>query len=256
MTNYLKAFHDALKSGSITEELIRKHVERHALIDEMLPEAASFYYVVELLAKKYHFLGRQQVAVSGYSNEEFLEKGVELFLECVHPEDVEVILNSVYPELSSILLTVPVEEVQRLQFQYNYRFRRKDGKYLNLFEQIYVLEMDDAGVPSLFLGNVIVLNNKETLPVRFACKRIGDFGVSETVCFKSFNRYEVSLDTVTARELDILRNLAAGMTSREIAEQFHISKHTVDTHRRSLLKKLNCKSVVELAQIAFANGLL
>ena len=61
---------------------------------------------------------------------------------------------------------------------------------------------------------------------------------------------------ITNREQDILRNLSTGKTSKEIAEELFISHHTVDTHRRNLLKKLNCSSVVELTRVAFHGGFL
>ncbi len=143
-----------------------------------------------------------------------------------------------------------------IQFQYNYRFKRKNGEYLNLLEQVYVLELDQFGVLSLVLGNVIILADRGVLPMRASCKRISDSGFCETFYSETFNSSSSCFNRVTARELDILRNLATGMTSREIAEELYISKHTVDTHRRNLLRKLECKSVVDLVQIAFANGML
>lgn len=256
MRNYIRAYHDVMRSGFITESAIERHVEQHAAIDALLPESASFFYIIEINTGRYRFLGRQQETVSGYSNEVFLERGIELFLERVHPDDVEILLNRVYVSLGLLMDELPAEDRKRVQFQYNYRFQRKDGEYLNLLEQLYVLELDEHDALSLVLGNVIILDNKGELPVRATCKRISDSGFCEVFYSETFNSSRSSLNKITARELDILRNLASGMTSRQIAEELFISKHTVDTHRRNLLKKLECKSVVDLAKIAFAGGLL
>ena len=256
MRKYAQAFVDAFNSGFVNENAIKQHIKQQAIIDEILPESASFFYVIEIPAHKYHFFGKQQVNVSGYSNEEFLEKGVELLFQCIHPDEVDIILNEIYPAFSDAIMNAPADERRKILFQYNYRFQRKDGEYLNLMEQIYTLEVDQNGKPVILLGNVIILNTNEVLPVRMALKNISESGFSETFFSKTFRTVPEAIGDVTNRELDILRNLAAGKTSKEIGNELFISPHTVDTHRRNLLRKLDCRSVVELAQIAFRNGLL
>ena len=244
------------KSGFIKEESIKKHIEQQSTIDELLPESASFFYVVETPAHKYHFMGKQQVNVSGYTNEEFLEKGVELFLQRVHPEEVDIVLNQIYPDYVQIIVNSSPENRKEIQFQYNYRFKRKDGKHVNLMEQLYALEFDKAGRPALILGNVIILGSNDRIPIRATAKLITDSGFSEIIFSKTYNPSSNDISGITDRELDILRNLATGKTSKQIGVELYISPHTVDTHRRNLLNKLNCHSVVELAQFAFRNGLL
>jgi len=256
MRNYVQAYRDAISAGFAKDIDIQKHVEQQTVIDRLLPDSASFFYVVEVPVNKYHFLGRQQESVSGYTNEEFLREGVEKFIECIHPEDTDTILGQVYPTIGDIAASYSMDDKKKLQIQYNYRFIRKNGESIDLMEQIHFLELNEEGFPSLFLGNVIILNNTERLPIRLTCKLISESGLTETVYTRIFNSSPNAIDTVTKRELDILRGLSLGKSSREIAEEFCISKHTVDTHRRNLLRKLDCKSVVELAQIAFSNGLM
>ena len=256
MRNYIQAFRDAFHSGFLTEGAIEKHVERHIRIDEMLPDFASFFYVIELPSQKYRFMGRHQVNVSGYTNEEFMERGIELFLSRLHPEDASILLNNIYPSYAHVLADFSESQRTELQLQYNYRFKRKGSDYLNLMEQVYVLELDDAGGPALMLGNVIELDNKGVLPVRFVCKRINEFGCPEIIDSEVFTPGPDQLDILTGRELEVLCKIANGNTSQEIADVFFISKHTVDTHRRNLLRKLDCKTTVELVRVAFVNGLL
>ncbi|WP_299820830.1 response regulator transcription factor [uncultured Pontibacter sp.] len=52
------------------------------------------------------------------------------------------------------------------------------------------------------------------------------------------------------REMDIVRYLAAGFKSREIAEKLFISENTVRTHRRNLLRKFDLKTSSELIAMA------
>ncbi len=64
------------------------------------------------------------------------------------------------------------------------------------------------------------------------------------------------LDTLSMRELQVLRRLALGHTNREIAESYHISIKTVDTYRSRLLKKLNLRNNAELSRFATQNRLI
>lgn len=64
------------------------------------------------------------------------------------------------------------------------------------------------------------------------------------------------LDSLSNREVQILRRLAQGHTNREIAEDFRISVKTVDTYRGRLLSKLNLRNNAELTRFAIRNGIV
>ncbi len=65
-----------------------------------------------------------------------------------------------------------------------------------------------------------------------------------------------SLDSLSNRELQVLRRLAMGHTNHEIAEAYSISTKTVDTYRSRLLKKLNLRNNAELSRFAIRNKLI
>jgi len=64
------------------------------------------------------------------------------------------------------------------------------------------------------------------------------------------------LDSLSTRELQVLRRLALGHTNREIAQAYNISIKTVDTYRFRLLKKLNLRNNAELSRFATQNNLI
>ena len=65
-----------------------------------------------------------------------------------------------------------------------------------------------------------------------------------------------SLDTLSNREIQVLRCLSLGKTNSEIAEIYHISIKTVDTYRSRLLRKLNLRNNADLSRFAIQNGLI
>lgn len=54
------------------------------------------------------------------------------------------------------------------------------------------------------------------------------------------------MKSITPKEQSVLNKICQGYSSREIAELLHISFHTVQSHRRSLLKKFDAANSVEL----------
>lgn len=56
-----------------------------------------------------------------------------------------------------------------------------------------------------------------------------------------------------ARERQVLKLVADGCTSSQIAEMLHIAPSTVDVHRRNIMRKLNRHSVAELTRYVIGN---
>ena len=64
------------------------------------------------------------------------------------------------------------------------------------------------------------------------------------------------IDLLSAREFDVFRLLAKGMTARDIADQLCLSYKTVANYSTQVKAKLKVGSVAELAHMAIANGII
>lgn len=63
-------------------------------------------------------------------------------------------------------------------------------------------------------------------------------------------------ESLTKREIEILRLVSNGMTNKKIADNLNISVKTVDTHRTRIMFKLDVHSTAELVKYSIKNGLL
>lgn len=61
---------------------------------------------------------------------------------------------------------------------------------------------------------------------------------------------------LSERELEILKDVALGLSNKEIAEKNFISPHTVITHRKNITRKLGIKTVSGLTIYAIINKLI
>ncbi len=63
------------------------------------------------------------------------------------------------------------------------------------------------------------------------------------------------LELLSGREREVLQLIAESKTNSEIGKALHISPHTVDTHRRNIMDKLDIHNVVDLVKFAIRHGL-
>jgi DNA-binding NarL/FixJ family response regulator len=64
-----------------------------------------------------------------------------------------------------------------------------------------------------------------------------------------------ALDTLTDRELEVLRQVARGLTNREIATRLYIGEGTVKTHVARILAKLSLRDRVQVVVYAYEYGI-
>ena len=86
--------------------------------------------------------------------------------------------------------------------------------------------------------------------------------VSEVLFSNILNRAEGNRDAtepgqrVSPREREIIQLLAEGKSNKEVAEALGISVRTAETHRASILRKLNLDSVADLVRYAIRNKII
>jgi DNA-binding NarL/FixJ family response regulator len=86
---------------------------------------------------------------------------------------------------------------------------------------------------------------------RFFCHCILDLMVGEPLEKKKTH----PSTNLSSRELEVLQLIARGYSSSRISQELYISVHTVNSHRKNILKKLNLKSPIQLITYALEHGL-
>lgn len=68
------------------------------------------------------------------------------------------------------------------------------------------------------------------------------------------NAIRASLETLTSREYEVLRNILSGVRNREIAIHLGITEKTVKAHRAKIMAKMGVSSAVELGRVCALLG--
>ncbi|WP_315817692.1 response regulator transcription factor [Paraflavitalea speifideaquila] len=113
-------------------------------------------------------------------------------------------------------------------------------------QQSFIRKMIDNGASGYVLKNV----TREELVEAITTIVKGKLYLSHEVARSLRASEEPGLPVLTRREKEVLQLIAEGMTNNEVAVKLFISSTTVDTHRKSLLSKLNAKNTASLVRIA------
>ncbi len=88
---------------------------------------------------------------------------------------------------------------------------------------------------------------------KFFCSKVLDYLLEKSFGSETDNCAPTSL---TPREREIVILTAQGLIAKEIAHQLNLSTHTVYTHKKNIMKKLNFSSPVQLAVYAIEHGMI
>ena len=155
---------------------------------------------------------------------------------------------------------MPLERYADLIFSYNYRVLNAKGEYITILQRSSYIPGEVKGKPIGTIGVAFDITHfKSDTSVIHTIEEIKEYnGRSFTeILFKKVHPL-IDKETlaVSKRELEILKWMAEGFSSKQIAGTLNLSINTVNNHRKNMLRKTGSKSSAELLNYALRHGFL
>jgi len=124
-----------------------------------------------------------------------------------------------------------------------------------MHEEIWILKrLTKASISGAILKSADI--NELTLAIQtilkggqYLCKRF------KTILNRMQTEEQIK-EQLTLREMEVLQAIAKGFNTREIADLLHVSNNTIETHRKSLMSKLEARNAVDLVLKAINLGII
>ncbi|RYE24238.1 MAG: LuxR family transcriptional regulator [Sphingobacteriaceae bacterium] len=196
--------------------------------------------VQDLASLQNTYMNSSGCEILRHSNEELALLGPEYFSKFFPPEEIVTIKSELFKFLH----------------------QHDDSKVYSFFQRVrpnsetpYKWYLTSTKIhPNVDSNNCLQLMHVsiEVGDTCYATKKMNYLCQQNDFVQKNFVRY----DTLTCREKEIISMIAHGESSYVISDKLYISQHTVNNHRKNILRKLEIKSLTSLIKFAIAFDML
>lgn len=235
--NYFKDVQGELTKSTFSKS--DKVIESEAIVPIM---PLQFMYIHNLKTGQFEKVNGVS-RVLGYTDKEF---NLELYYKILHDHDKEIVFELTRKSMEWAKNAGP-EKSNQMQLCLVQRMKRVCGNYAQILRQSSAYEIINRKIVKTIsiCTDITQLKIKALQPIYFHLPERTGYNHSEILKINA----KLGNHVLSLREKEIIFFLLEGLTSNEIACRLCISKHTVDTHRRKILKKLELKSTFELRTI-------
>lgn len=223
------------------------------LIADFLFTGNYYYYVIDIVDQS---LANQHKNILKTHGLKKLPQHLQEIVDLVHPEDMDFVMRAEEAG-HQYILSIGIQHIQSLKCCYCFRMRIADGSYRLFHHQSISIVVDSEYriVKSLNIHSdiehITTVNNHMVTIVGINGRH--DF---HQIPLANMHLLKPPAVKLTFREQELMRHIAKGYTSGQIAALLGISVHTARVHRKNLLRKMECHSVATLLLKAVELGLV
>jgi DNA-binding NarL/FixJ family response regulator len=214
-----------------------------------------YYYIFNFETMMFEYVHPNVTKILGIQPDEL---SVELFFNLLHPDDQKIWAKKETVVGNFLLNKIKTEDIPKYKVMYLLRFKNTKNVYRtilyqakalsiskdNKIQHVITIHSDITHLKPKFDHNFSVISN--TLPSYYSIDTGLDYKLVESN-FKGL---------FTKREKEIISNIAEGLSANEIASKLFLSLYTVNTHKRNILQKSNCKNTSELLTRCLREGVI
>lgn len=241
LTSFRKIWKSDLLESEIAE--IEALIRDNPLLNETMLIRDSSLAVIDLKNMVYTCSYGDTEKVCGWSKEILLNEGVAFYVSKLPGPDYHG-LEEMTRLMSQYIVTLSNDQARNFRAIFDYRMARPDGSIHRIVQEGHALKRDAEG-NILFL--IAIISDTTNLK-RDGCQHLRLTDGRENLIYEIDNTTGTcqKLESLSSRELEIARLMGQRLTSEDIATKLFLSSHTVDTHRRNMLRKCGMADTMEL----------
>lgn len=182
------------------------------------------------------WINKRTAEITGCTVEELNEMGIEEFQKRFnHPDDADL-----FEESKKYLIDREIGYATTI-----FRQKDKDGNWLKVIGSNKVSKWSPEGFPLEAVNCAIVISEELS----------GYTKIEDLLKENAILKHKLKLKDLTRREFEIIRQIAGGFSTKQIADKENISFHTVEAHRKNIMRKLAVNNLADLVRFATECGL-
>lgn len=207
-------------------------------LEEVMEENDQFLSASDLSQMKYLFTSKRSKQILGVEPGE-VDPG--FFMKAIHPDDLQRLVLG-RAKMNKVAQEIYAAKSGNALMSYTLRVLKPQGGYNNLLGQSYFFH---TTLPrdAVFLIRVIT-----NIPPGYKINPDGHWYVGRDVSLFKYPDEKLLLmgSNLSDREFEMIKLIASGLSSKEIAEKLSLSIHTVNTHRSNILEKTQKDTIADL----------
>lgn len=231
----------------------------NVILEQFLPSFLSpgqfYYYLVDFYRQQIKYIDPSIVDILGLDPESATLDNIQ---SCIHPEDINYVTQTESASMKFMLNQVGKNSLKKYyKTTYCFRFKVVGGNYELFHNESVFLCDEETGRISQVLHIHTNINHLTNVNVYTSSL----MGIKETESVWPVNTSKESESTslelhFSKREMEIIKLIALGFKSEEIAASLFISLHTVQSHRKNIIRKSGVKTSSELVSLCVKEGLI
>ncbi|UJH67640.1 response regulator transcription factor [Allomuricauda sp. SCSIO 65647] len=243
------------KSNFLARQTVQADQNKlNRLFENLYSPGPSFQYIFDIVNRRFTFLSENIRLITGEDPDQFQ---VNDYVNRIHPDDFQHFVHC--EEVAGYFLFKHIEkkDIPNYKLSYQIRFKDSNNNYrLHLRQSIALSVDEDYNLSTVFTNQSdishITTHNNHKISFIHVLDGKSYFGIGN---IKDFDNNQPKLE-ISSREVEIVKLISEGFSSKEIADYLHISLDTVHTHRKNILSKTNFKNMTQAATHYVREGLI
>jgi DNA-binding CsgD family transcriptional regulator len=202
------------------------------------------------------FLSHNFKRVFGYARKLFIEGDLQFLINHIHPDDLSAFIS--FAETSTINATAWKHGKEKAVHEFCCWLKHSNGKWMWINQKVIVLSV----TPDRHIDLALLLfddctaakqlqQGEHTALIEKSRKKSKLLDLMAPVSNAQSEKEDLSIAqedhvSLTAREKEIMQLVAHGFSSKEIATKLFISRHTVESHRKHILRKMSARNAPQM----------